>query len=104
MRQRSEVESDTVAPAPMQLADHAVELVHRHELRDRELAHRDHELRFEHRELRIEPRRTVRDFVGIGNAIAAGRTLSREAPAYRSHVDAAAESFFVEADAAEPFE
>ena len=63
------------------LSDDLVEFSDRHELRDRQFAHRDDEMRAENFQLAIEPGRTVRDFLGVGNAVASAWGFAGETAA-----------------------
>src|SRR5215210_1372989 len=104
MRQRREIKRHTIAVSFVELAHYRIQLVQRHELLNREFPDRYHEPRCIDRDLSVEPGRTIRDLIPIGHAISTAGPLTREAAAYRSHVNTAAERVFIDADFTEPLE
>ena len=81
MRQRDEVEGAAI-PAHCEGAAHDfIEFLERNKLRDRQFAHWDDKPGLQQIDLVIHPRRAIPDFIGRGNAVAAGGRFAGETAA-----------------------
>jgi hypothetical protein len=75
-------------------ADDGVEFLERHELFDGEFTDGQDKLRLEDFDFAFQPRGAIADFIGRGNAVAAGGFFAGKAAADGRHVDRGAEGLF----------
>jgi hypothetical protein len=95
MRQRNQLEAASFIANPKQPADDFIELFERKELRDGEFADRNYELGSKKIDFIIQPGRTIPDFIGRGDAVAAGCCLSRKTAANSCEINFGSHLFFV---------
>ena len=95
MRQRNQIELPPRISHPKLVTDYRIQLLQRHELFNRQFAHRNHQFRLEDLHFPLQPRRTIRNFIRARHAIAARGLLPRKTTAHRRHVNRSAKRFLV---------